>query len=110
MGHIKRFITDTLGLSPAFVLFAAGLATHLLLNRLLGKPLTAPHGLLLPLAVGISVEGYEIWQAYRNVGLFAPGNDPLLAILARHMRDVAILLAGPLVLSAIGIASARLSP
>lgn len=107
VGNLKRFITDTLGLSPALALIAIGLASHLLLNVLLRKPLTAPHGLLLALVIGMSIEGYEIWQAYRNAGLFPPGNDPLLTILGRHLRDVLILLSGPLALSAIGIASTR---
>lgn len=105
--QLKSFLRDQIGLAPAAVLIAVGLFAHLALNGLMRKSATSPWGLLAPLLFGMALEGYEIWIQYRGVGLVAPGNDPLLIILARHGLDIAKMLAGPLVLVAVGFVAAR---
>ena len=105
--QIKEFLKDTVGL-PAFVVqIGMGLSAHVALNLLLHKPLTSAHGLLLPLILGVSIETYEIWIQYRDVGLFTPGNDPLLVILARHLGGVALVLVGPVALVIYGMVASR---
>ena len=103
LGRIKSFITDTLSLPPILILIAIGTAAQLILNLLLHKPMTSACGLILPLIFGVSIEGYEIWLQYRDVGLFAPGNDPFLMILARHFVDVMIVLIAPIALVIYGL-------
>jgi hypothetical protein len=100
--QFKTVLRDQLGLSPFAVLLVAGFAAHIALNALLRKSPTSPWGLLAPLLLGVALEAYEIWHAYRDVGLFAPGNDPLLTILARHALDIGKMLVGPLLLVALG--------
>lgn len=85
----------------------AGFVAHFALNAVLRKPLTSALGLLAPLALGLALESYEIWVQYRNVGLFAPGNDPVLTILLRHGFDIVKMLAVPLLLVVAGTLSAR---
>lgn len=103
--QIKVFIRDQLGLPPSAMLIAIGCIAHLALNALLRKSPTSAWGLLAPLSLGVGLESYEIWTHYRGIGLLAPGNDPLIAILARHGRDIVITLAGPLLLVVTGILS-----
>lgn len=103
VGKIKTFLRDQLGLPPFVLLAAAGCLAYLSLNALLRKPLTSAWGLLAPLVLGLLLESYEIWVEYRDVGLFAPGNDPLAVILARHALDVAIVLVLPLLLTLVGV-------
>lgn len=98
----KSFLRDQLGLPPSAVLVLAGLAAHLAFTALLRKSPTSPWGLLAPLTLGLALETYEIWIQYRTIGLFAPGNDPLWAILARHALDVVKLLAAPILLTIAG--------
>ena len=98
MQQIKYFISETLGIPPAAALFVAGCVAHLALNALLHKSPASPWGLLAPLAFGLTLEAWEIWVKYSDIGLSAPGNDPLTAILLRHGLDVGIVLAGPLLL------------
>lgn len=105
--QIKSLIRDQLGLSPAIVLVATGCVAYLLLNLLLRKPLTSAWGLLAPFLLGIAIESYEIWLQYRNVGLLAPGNDPLVFILARHGLDVLIILVVPALLVTLGLFQGR---
>lgn len=105
--QIKTVLRDYIGLPPWSVLAAVGLVAFLALNALLRKPLTSGWGLLAPLAIGIVLESYEIRVQYREVGLFAPGNDPLLVILARHGLDVLIMLAIPAVVVAIALVNSR---
>lgn len=105
--QIKSLLRDQLGLSPSALLIAVGLLAHLALNGLMRKSAASPWGLLAPLILGMALEGYEIWIQYRDVGLAAPGNDPLLIILMRHALDVAKMLAGPLLLVAVGFVAAR---
>jgi len=105
--QIKGLIRDQLGLSPSLMFIVAGCVVHLALNAVLRKPLTSATGLLAPLALGLALESYEIWVQYRNVGLFAPGNDPLFAILWRHGFDIVKILAAPLLLVAAGTLSTR---
>jgi hypothetical protein len=99
--QLKTFLRDQLGLPPFAVLLVAGFAAHIALNALLRKSPASPWGLLAPLLLGVALEAYEVWHAYRGVGLFAPGNDPLRTILARHTLDVGKMLAGPLLLVAL---------
>jgi hypothetical protein len=105
--QIKFFIRDQLGLPPVAVLVVVGCVTHLALNALLRKSPTSAWGLLAPLVLGVTLESYEIWLQYRQAGLLAPGNDPLLAILMRHGLDVVKMLVVPLLLVALGALSAR---
>lgn len=107
MQQAKSFLRDQLGLPPAAVLVAAGLAAHLALNAALRRPPTSAWGLLAPLILGAGLETYEIWVQYRSLGLLAPGNDPLWMILGRHGLDVLKLLAAPLLLVAFGAFSLR---
>lgn len=100
--QIKGLIRDQLGLPPTLMLIIAGCVSHLALNLVLRKPLTSAWGLLAPLALGLALETYEIWIHYRHVGMFAPGNDPLLAILWRHGIDIVKILAAPLLLVTAG--------
>ena len=104
---IKFLIRDQLGLPSTAVLMAVGCGAHLALNALLRKSPTSAWGLLAPLGLGVAIESYEIWLQYKNIGLFAAGNDPVLIILLRHARDIAYMLAGPLILVAFGTVSAR---
>jgi len=62
--------------------------------------------LLAPVIVGILIEGYEIWVQYRDLGLFASGNDTLAVILLRHGLDILKMLALPVLLVATGKISA----
>ena len=96
--QVKRLVRDQLGLPPSVVLIIAGLATHLALNALLRKPLTSVWGLLAPLVLGCALESYEKWVQYRVSGIFAPGNDPVISIIARHGLDIAKMLSAPLLL------------
>lgn len=108
MSQIKIFLRDTLGLPPVSLLIGLGLATHIVLNLLLQKPVTSAYGLILPLILGLSIEGYEIWIAYREVGLLAPGNDPILIILTRHFVDVLFVLLAPIALVIFGLVSSQI--
>ena len=105
--QLKHLLRDQLGIPPFAVLVVAGCAAHLALNALLHKPLTSAWGLLAPLALGVALEGYEIWDAYRDSGLFAPGNDPLLTILERHGLDVLKVVAAPVIVVVLGFFSDR---
>ena len=105
--QVKSFLIDQLGIPPSVVLALVGTATHLLLNAILGRSATSPWGLLGPLLLGMALESYEIWIQYRGIGLFSPGNDPLLAILGRHGLDVLLMLAGPLLVVVVWAISAR---
>lgn len=105
--QIKHLIRDQLGLPPSVALIIAGCIAHLALNALLRKPLTSAWGLLAPLALGCALESYEIWVQYRNTGWSAPGNDPVIFILARHGLDIATMLAAPLLLVVIANISAH---
>ena len=107
LDRLKTILRDQLGLPSWVVLAAAGLAAHVVLNVLLRKPATSAWGLLAPLTLGALLEAYEIWIQYRNIGLFAPGNDPLIVILGRHGLDVLVMLALPALLVAAGNLSAK---
>ena len=100
---LKYFLRDQIGLPPWTVLVALGCLAHLLLNTMLRKPFTSGWGLFAPFALGIAIEAWEIWVQYRNIGLFAPGNDALLIILGRHGLDVAAMLGGPLLIVLFGV-------
>ncbi len=99
---IKSFLRETLALPPELVLVVAGLVSHVMLCLLLGRSPYAAWGLLGPLIFGVALEGYEIWVHYKDIGLFAPGNDSLLTILLRHGKDVLLMLSLPLLLVAMG--------
>lgn len=103
LGQLKTVIRDQLGVPPWLALVVVGCLAHVAATALLRKPLTSPWGLIAPLAVGVALESYEIWRHYRGVGLLAPGNDPLLTILGRHALDVVLVLAGPLLVVALGV-------
>jgi hypothetical protein len=105
--QIKSLIRDQLGLPPVVVLVVTGCVSHLLLNVLLRKPPSSAWGLLAPGVLGLALESYEIWVQYKSVGLFAPGNDPLLVILWRHGLDILKMLVGPALLVVAGILSGR---
>lgn len=105
--QIKSLIRDQLGLPADAVLVVTGCAAHLLLNVLLRKPSTSAWGLLGPCVLGIAIESYEIWVQYRDIGLYAPGNDPLIEIISRHALDVLKMLAAPLVLVVFGWVTSR---
>ncbi len=105
--QLKSLLRDGLGLPPVAVHVAVGLVAHLMLNLLLRKSATSAWGLLAPLLIGIAVESWEIWIQYREVGLTAAGNDPVLVILARHALDVVAMLAAPTLLVVAGALSSR---
>jgi len=105
--QIKTLLRDQLGLPPLAILAAAGLIAHLLLNMLLRRTPTSPWGLLAPILLGITLEAWEIWVQYKDIGLAAPESDPLIDILARHASDVVTMLAGPLLLVVAGAMSPR---
>ena len=98
LDRLKHIFKVNLGLPPVVILITVGLLSHLLLNALLRKSPLAAWGLIAPLCLGICLEGYEICVQYRNIGLFAPGNDPLAMIFLRHFVDVLWLLAVPALL------------
>lgn len=107
MDQLKYFFRDQLGLPPWTVLVAVGCLAHVVLNAVLRKPITSGWGLLGPLGLGVALESYEIWIQYRSAGLFAAGNDSLLAILGRHGLDVSLMLAVPLLVVLVGAISAK---
>lgn len=107
LAQLKIFLRDQIGLPPWSVLVAVGCLAHVILITLLRKPIYSGWGLLAPLCLGILVEGYEIYVQYRQVGLLAPGNDPLITILARHGLDVLYMLAAPILIIVVGSVSAR---
>lgn len=107
LDYLKTLLRDQLGLPVWVVLMIAGCLAHVVLNAVLRKPITSAWGLLAPLIIGVTLESYEIWVQYRNIGLFAAGNDPVIAILGRHALDVLSLLAVPLLLVAFGAITAR---
>ena len=106
--QLKSILNDQLGLPAWAILAAVGCLAHIVVNALLRKQVASAWGLLGPLILGIALESYEIWIQYRSVGLFAPINGPLLAILARHSIDVFIMLAGPSLIVVVGVISAKL--
>ena len=89
------------------MLVTVGCVAHVIVNAALRRPITAGLGLLGPLSLGVALESYEIWIQYKNVGLFAPGNDALLIILGRHGLDVSLMLAGPILIVVIGAILAK---
>jgi hypothetical protein len=95
LDRLKHVLTSSLGLPPVVVLTTAGLVAHILLNSLLRKSPLAAYGLIAPLCLGIGLESFEVWQQYRRVGLFAPGNDSLPLIIMRHFVDVLWLMVAP---------------
>ena len=99
--QLKTFLRDTLGIPAPALLLAGGLLAHIMLCLLLRKPIVSAWGLLAPALLGTMIEAYEIWLQYRQIGLFAPGNDPVAIILFRHAFDIAkmLLLPGLLVLT-----------
>lgn len=105
--RLKSFFRDTLALPPDLILIIVGLVSHLLLCLLLRKPLNSAWGLLAPTLLGILIESYEIWIHYRDIGLFAPSNDPLEVILLRHSLDIIKMLALPLILVVVSKISAH---
>lgn len=107
LAQLETFLRYQLGLPRWSLLVAVGCLAHLILTTLLRKPIYSGWGLLAPLCLGISVEGYEIYVQYRQVGLFAPGNDPLINILARHGLDLAYMLAAPILIIVVGSVSAE---
>ena len=100
--QFKVFVRDQLGLPPLVVFLVTGCLAHFALNALLRKSPTSAWGLLAPLVLAVGIESYEIWLQYKNVGLLAPENDPLLVILLRHGLDVVKMLAAPLLIVALG--------
>ena len=107
LAEIKALIRDHLGIPPPVVLAVAGILLHVCAALVLRKPVTSAWGLLGPLLAGLLLETWEIWVQYQEVGLFAPGNDPLPVILARHALDVLSMLALPVALVAFNAIAAR---
>ena len=106
---LKSILRDQLQLPSWLVLIAVGCLVHVVLNAILRKPITSCWGLIGPLVLGVALESYEIWIQYRHIGLFSPSNDSLLIILARHGFDVLFMLAGPILIVAIGAIFAKLN-
>ena len=102
LNDLKSLIRDQLGIPSWMVLIATGVTAHIFLNAILRKPVESYWGLIGPAALGVALEAYEIWFLYRSIGLFAPGNDPILAILGRHGLDIALMLVGPLLIVVFG--------
>ena len=100
--QIKVFLRDQLNLPPYLILIFIGLILHTVFCAMLRKPMTSPWGLIAPLIFGIGLESYEIWMHYKDVGLTAPQNDPVLLILIRHSLDVMKIIAVPLLLIVYG--------
>lgn len=107
LSYLKSVIRDQLGVPPWAVLVAVGCIAHVVLNAALRRPSVSAWGLLGPLVLGVLLEGYEIWLHYRNIGLLAPGNDALIAILGRHGLDVGLMLCGPFLMVVFGAVSAK---
>lgn len=105
--NLKSIIRDQLGLPSWLVLIAVGCAAHITLNAILRKPIGSSWGLIGPIGIGVALESYEIWVQYRDIGLFAPGNDPLITILGRHGVDILFMLVGPISIVVIGSISAK---
>ena len=105
--ELKSLIRDQFGLPSWLVLMAAGVVAHISLNAILRKPIASYWGLIGPAALGVFLEAYEIWFHYRRTGLFAPGNDPILAILGRHSVDIMLMLSGPLLIVVAGSVLAK---
>ena len=98
LSDLKAVFRDYVGMPPWLVLIIVGSVAHVVSNVVLRKPITSAWGLIAPLSLGLVIESYEIWELYRHVGFFAPTNDPLLFILARHALDIALMLIGPIVI------------
>jgi len=107
LDRIKSALRDQLGLPAWAALLVGGLVSHIVLNVLLRKPLTSAWGMLAPLTLGLVLEACEIVVQYRDVGLLAPGNDPVWIIIARHLLDVLKMLALPVLLVLSGFVSSR---
>ena len=107
LDRLKSALRDQLGLPAWAALLVGGLVSHIVLNVLLRKPLTSAWGILAPLTLGSVLEAYEIFAQYRDVGLLAPGNDPVWIIIARHLLDVIKMLALPVLLVLSGFVSSR---
>lgn len=107
VNRLKTLLRDELGLPPWIVLATIGLFAFLALNALLRKPVTSAWGLLGPLVIGIALESYEIWAQYRDIGLFGPGNDPLIVILGRHGLDIVSMLGIPVLVVVTGLLVAK---
>ena len=107
IAKLKYFLRDYLGLPPWAILAVAGCLLYILVNALLRKPVTSAWGLLGPLAAGIALESYEIWVQYRQSGLFAPDNEPIIVIFARHGLDVIVMLVAPILIVLFGAVTAR---
>lgn len=93
--QIKDLIRNQLGIPPAMALLIAGAVLHLATNLLLRRRLTSIAGLCVTAVIAVSIEAGEIVIAYRDVGIFTPGADPLYVIVGRHMVDVILMLAIP---------------
>lgn len=100
--NIKSFVRDTLAIPPSLILVCAGIIAHLLLCLILRKPYYSAWGLLAPLVLGMLIESYEIWSHYKEIGLFAASNDPVLLIFFRHSLDIVKMLMLPLLLVIFG--------
>ena len=96
--QFKSILGGQLGLSPFLILVVAGFTAHLALNAVLKKPPGSAWGMLAPLLLGLGLESCDIWLHYKDIGLYAPGNDPVITILARHSLDILKMLAAPLLL------------
>ncbi len=105
--RLKALLRDQLGLPPTAVLVFVGCLAYLALNFVLRRPLTSGWGLLGPLVLGIALESFEMCIQYKDIGLFAPDNDHVIAIIGRHGLDFLAMLAGPLMIVALGAISAR---
>lgn len=106
---LKAIFRDYVGAPPWLVLILVGCVAHVASNVVMRKPITSAWGLIAPLTLGLALESYEIWEQYRQVGLFAPTNDSLLLILVRHAQDIALLLTAPVLIVLGGAVLVRLS-
>lgn len=107
LDRFKTLLRDQVELPAWVVLTLTGLVGHIALNAILRRPVTSAWGLLAPLTLRAALESYEIWVSYRALGLFAPSNDPLLAIRLRHGLDIVMMLVLPAALVATAAFSSR---
>jgi hypothetical protein len=87
--RIKSTLVTVLPLPGEALLILAGLGCYLGTCVLLRRPLTWVWALVPGLCLSFAIEVWEIWDHWVVSELSARGQ--LLAILARHLKDVAIM-------------------
>lgn len=93
--RLKLVLHMVLPLSADAIMILAGLGVYLATCLVTRHALTWGWALLPGLCLILAVEAWEIWDYHRLAGLARQGPQGLLAIMARHARDVLVFNLGP---------------